>query len=99
MIQPLVRRTEEGEARRSKQYSTIKTTPESIVKIYRLQKARREPLEAPYIFTPKRPRIPWHAKVDWNFGINMACVGVLMVVAVYFLIRMVIPVLRMWVWE
>ena len=99
MIEPLIRRSDEQEARRTKQHSTVKTTPESIVKIYRLQKARREPIERYYIFTPKRPRIPWHHKIDWNFGISVACVGALIAVSIYFVIWMWVPFLRMLVWK
>ena len=103
MIEPLIRRSDEQEARRSKRYSTIKTTPESIVKIYRLQKSRREPPEGPpYIFTPKRLRIPWHQKIDWDFLEKMSglgCAIALGLVGIIMLLWYVIPFLRMIRWQ
>lgn len=93
MIEPLVKRTDD-EARR-KQYSTIKTTPESIVQIYRLQKARREPVENPYIFTPKRPRIPWYQKINWFdcivAGVLYGSCAVVVAVAIYVVGWHIIP--------
>jgi hypothetical protein len=97
-MEPLVRGVDE-EARR-KNYSTIKTTPESIVRIYRLQKSSaKRGVETPYIFTPKRPRIPWHQKINWDFAINAGCAGALIAAGLYLAIWVVIPFVRViWVY-
>lgn len=80
------------EKARRKNYSTIKTTPESIVRIYRLQKSPAERgMKTPYIFTPKRPRIPWHQKINWNFAISSVCVGLLVACWVYIAIWVIVP--------
>jgi hypothetical protein len=96
-MEPLIRRTDEEATR--KNYSTIKTTPESIVRIYRQQKARREPFEEPvenpHIVTPRRPRIPWYKKINWEFAVDAVCVGVLAIVALWFLIYVVGPFVRL----
>ena len=94
-MQPLIKRSEEDEARRIKRYSTVKTTPESIVRLYRLQESRREPVEKPYIFTPARSRIPWYRKINWEFVIDAVCIGLLGIVAVYIAIWVVAPFVSM----
>jgi len=89
--------------RRRPETSRILTTPQSIVRSYRLEKSRREPPEGPpFIFTPKRPRIPWHQKINWpvvekmiGFGCGMA----LGLVGIIILIWFVIPFLRMIRWQ
>ena len=78
----------------------MKTTPESIVLAYRLQAARKEPLERPHIYSPKRPRIPWHQKIDWNVVSKMAafcCAVGIALVMIYVIIR-VIPFVEMLRW-
>jgi hypothetical protein len=92
-MEPLVRGVDE-ESRR-KNYSTIKTTPESIVRIYRLQKSSLEPVETSYIFTPKRLRVPWYRKINWDVLTGSVCVTLLAVCIFYIAFRVVIPFVRM----
>lgn len=99
MIEPLVRRS--GEGARRENYGTIKTTPESIVRIYRLQAARKEPAQMPHICSPARPRIPWHAKIDWRVASNMTallCSAAVVAVGIYVIIWHIIPFIEALRW-
>jgi hypothetical protein len=63
-------------------FATIKTTPESIVRVFRLRSKRRDPVDMPYIFTPKRPRIPWHQKINWQVALACAVWTLVMFVVI-----------------
>ena len=95
-MQPLIKRSKEDEARKIKNYSTLKITPESIVQTYRSQKSRREPcVERSYIFTPARHRIPWYRKINLEFVIDAACIGLLGIITAYVVIWVVVPFVSM----
>ncbi len=95
-MEPLIRIDEKA---RLRNYSTIRMTPESIVRTYRAAKARREPVERAFIFSPKRPRIPWHQKISWDFLIGAGCCGLLGAIGMWMVIWVLIPFVRMLRWN
>ncbi len=88
----LIKRSADQETRR-KSYPSISNMPEEIVRQYRRSQC------AIYDFAPRRPKIRWYRKIDWNVAAEWTCWAILGGVAFYLIIGMIIPFVRMLRWQ